>query len=154
MNNKNKLLMCADYPYYRDSVDDWHDKLEKLKQLKINVVTCYIPWRHHLVNLESNKYDFQGNDKPNTNLIRFIEECESCGLNMIIKPGPFIHAEVNYGGLPDELNNIDYEKKESLNGELCKYERKKGCYYIPSSFSKKFINSAEKWYEAVINAVS
>lgn len=154
MNNKNRLLMCADYPYYRDSVDDWHDKLEKLKQLKINVVTCYIPWRHHLVNLESNKYDFKGNDKPNTNLIRFIEECESCGLNMIIKPGPFIHAEVNYGGLPDELNNIDYEKKESLNGELCKYERKKGCYYIPSSFSKKFINSAEKWYEAVINAVS
>ena len=62
MKNDNKLLMCADYPYYRDSVDDWHDKLEKLKQLKINVVTCYIPWRHHLLNLESNKYDFKGND--------------------------------------------------------------------------------------------
>ena len=153
IDGSKTILLCADYPYYRDSAENWKDRLEKLKNLNINVITCYIPWRHHLVNFSSDTYDFEGKNRESANLLLFLEECEKCGLYVMIKPGPFIHAEVNYGGLPDELNSPEFEKKADLSGAACEYEKKEGCYYLPTSFSETFMKASEKWYEKVLKAV-
>ena len=63
IDGSKTILLCADYPYYRDSAENWKDRLEKLKNLNINVITCYIPWRHHLVNFSSDTYDFEGKNR-------------------------------------------------------------------------------------------
>src|SRR5205814_1311669 len=34
-------------------------------------------------------------------VLTFLGHCHRLGLGVILKPGPFIHAETNYGGLPD-----------------------------------------------------
>jgi len=42
------VLVSADYPYYRDDPGVWADRLRSLRdELRIGVVSAYVPWRHH-----------------------------------------------------------------------------------------------------------
>ena len=105
--NQPTFLVSGDYPYYRDDPENWQDRLEKMKQGAFRIVTFYIPWRHHFVKFDENHAqicDFAGETSPNKNVIEFINLAFKIGLWVCIKPGPFIHAETNYGGLPDFVN--------------------------------------------------
>jgi beta-galactosidase len=100
LDGQPHMLISADYPYYRDAVANWADRLRTLRDLGVTVVSTYIPWRHHQP-LPEQEPDFTGRTQPNRDVQRFFELCHSLGLAVIAKPGPFIHAETNYGGLPD-----------------------------------------------------
>ncbi|MEA4907316.1 MAG: beta-galactosidase [Anaerolineaceae bacterium] len=101
---ERKFFITADYPYYRDDPANWSDRLDKLKDLGHQVITAYIPWRHHDLLVDGQRrYDFTGESDPARDVIGFIRLCHHKGLSLVIKPGPFVHAELNYGGLPDFL---------------------------------------------------
>ncbi|XWX05610.1 beta-galactosidase (plasmid) [Aggregatilineales bacterium SYSU G02658] len=104
VNNAPKMLLSADYPYYRDDPQNWAQRLTQLRDVcHVDVVTFYIPWRHHQPT-ESADYDFTGQTQPNRNVIAFVQQVHQLGLWALAKPGPFIHAETNFGGLPDWLS--------------------------------------------------
>ena len=42
------FVIASDYQFYRDRRDHWEDRLTKLKEGGINLITFYTPWRHHL----------------------------------------------------------------------------------------------------------
>lgn len=67
--------MTADYPYYRDPADVWADRLAKLKSLGLDVISAYIPWRHHQLTPDMEP-DFTGRTQPNRNVIRFSKLCQ------------------------------------------------------------------------------
>nr|WP_240973243.1 beta-galactosidase [Nonomuraea sp. FMUSA5-5] len=96
-----RVLVTADYPYYRDDPAVWGDRLRAVRdELGIEVITCYLPWRHHQPEAGTAP-DFTGLTHPARNVTGFLALCHELGLRVIAKPGPFIHAEVTYGGLPD-----------------------------------------------------
>ncbi|MET7331389.1 beta-galactosidase [Nonomuraea sp. NPDC005650] len=96
-----QVLVTADYPYYRDDPAVWADRLRAVRdELGIDVITCYLPWRHHQPE-PGLAPDFTGATHPARNVVGFLALCADLGLRVIAKPGPFIHAEVGYGGLPD-----------------------------------------------------
>ncbi|WP_043621964.1 beta-galactosidase [Nonomuraea candida] len=96
-----RVLVSADYPYYRDDPAVWGDRLRAVRDgLGIEVITCYLPWRHHQPEAGVAP-DFTGLTHPARNVTGFLALCGELGLRVVAKPGPFIHAEVNYGGLPD-----------------------------------------------------
>ncbi|MFC5800135.1 beta-galactosidase [Streptomyces formicae] len=96
-----EVLVTADYPYYRDDASVWEERLRALRDTTgVRVVTSYIPWRHHQPRADAAP-DFTGRTHPSRNVVRYFEICAALGLRVIAKPGPFIHAETNYGGLPD-----------------------------------------------------
>ncbi len=96
------FLRASDYQYYRDQRAHWADRLQKLKAAGVNCITFYIPWRHHLC-WDGGKawYDFTGKTRDNRDVVGFLREVQNAGLLMIAKPGPFVHSELNVGGLPD-----------------------------------------------------
>lgn len=99
-----QMLLSADYPYYRDDPAHWAQRLQQLRDVcAVNIVTFYIPWRHHQP-AAGTPYDFTGQTRPNRNVIGFIQQVHALGMLAIAKPGPFIHAETNFGGLPDWLS--------------------------------------------------
>lgn len=101
-NHQKRFLNATDYPYFRDKPENWSGRLDKIKSLGHEIVTCYIPWRHHEIETDGiRRFDFNGETSPNRNVIGFLQLCREKHLKVIIKPGPFIHAELNYGGLPD-----------------------------------------------------
>jgi beta-galactosidase len=112
-----RVLVTADYPYYRDDPAVWPDRLRAIRdELGIEVITCYLPWRHHQPEAGTAP-DFTGGTHPARNVVGFLALCHGLGLKVIAKPGPFIHAEVTYGGLPDWVcPDADPEIEPLLDG--------------------------------------
>ena len=117
-NGRPRFLLSGDYPYYRDEADNWGPRLDEFLRAGVPVVTCYIPWRHHAPEdplRGHGAYDFDGRTQPNRNVKGFLRLCQERGLAVIAKPGPFVHAELRFGGLP---TYVDPDRNPSIEPEL------------------------------------
>ena len=106
------FLLTADYPYSRDAAENWPAQLDRLARAGVRYLTAYVPWRHHapedpLVEGSVAGYDFSGESQANRDLLGFLELCRARGLGVVLKPGPHINAELQYGGLPDYVNPLN-----------------------------------------------
>ncbi len=145
------FVIASDYQFYRDRRANWEDRLAKLRRAGVNTITFYIPWRHHLC-LEGGKptFDFTGRTKDSRDVVGFLQRVEAAGLLMIAKPGPFVHSELNVGGLPDLVC-------PSLNPEVPPARRHHGgpvtwCYDatdLPAPFDQRFDALVHQWLAAV-----
>ncbi|NOZ87959.1 MAG: hypothetical protein GXP49_17195 [Deltaproteobacteria bacterium] len=151
-DNEPFFVIGAEYQYYRDLPENWGPRLDQIKKAGVNVVTFYIPWRHHLTHGPGGEfmYDFGGHTKPSRDLLSFIELCEKKGLFMIAKPGPFVHSELNIGGLPDVTS-------PTFNKEICSVRMHDGQELLwdyddtalPSVFDPGFDEMAQEWLSNV-----
>lgn len=103
---KNKKFYLDDEPfqihggsihYFRSMPDKWYDLLLKLKNCGLNTVETYCAWNLH--EPKPGEYDFSGR----LDIERFIKTAAELGLYVIIRPGPYICAEWDFGGLPGWL---------------------------------------------------
>ncbi|XP_008246576.2 beta-galactosidase-1-like protein 3 isoform X2 [Oryctolagus cuniculus] len=90
--------------YFRVPREYWRDRLLKLKACGLNTVTTYIPWNLH--EPERGKFEFSGN----LDLEAFVLMAWEMGLWVILRPGPYICAEIDLGGLPSWLLQ-DYKSR-------------------------------------------
>jgi beta-galactosidase len=148
IEGKPKFLLSADYPYYRDLAENWSHRLDLLKQAHVDVITFYVPWRHHLTkNGMGNTFDFEGKAKPNKNVKQFIRLCQEKNLYVILKPGPFIHAETDFGGLPD---NVSPEENKSIEPMLDNRQNKREWHKVlPAPLDIHFSQEVQSWFEQV-----
>jgi len=79
----------------------WKDRLEKAKAMGLNVICTYVFWNEH--EPEPDKWDF----KDNLDVVAFVKEAQKQGLWVIVRPGPYVCAEWEWGGFPYWLSNID-----------------------------------------------
>lgn len=98
-----RFLLAADYPYYRDDASHWRARLEAQREAGYDVVTCYVPWRHHAPAdlLRGERPDLTGRTRPDRDLAGFLDLVGELGLHALVKPGPFVHGELPFGGLPE-----------------------------------------------------
>ncbi|MES9483942.1 beta-galactosidase [Cutibacterium acnes] len=104
------ITIVGEYPYYRARITDWAVDLARLHSEGIEAISFYIPWRLH--ERSSGDIDFTGADVSNANLDQFFDLLRNQGLKAVVKPGPFIHAEVRYGGLPDRIVHCSDSEKD------------------------------------------
>lgn len=161
IDGRRQVLSSADYPYYRDDPRNWPDRLEKLKAIGCQIVTFYIPWRHHDLLIDGRReIDFTGRTRPNRDVAGFLELCRAAGLKAIAKPGPFIHAETNYGGLPDyvcPLNDARIEPMLRADGRpftwngnsLAEDGKTLRPWPLPAPLDPVFLEEVHGWYAAV-----
>lgn len=83
--------------YFRIVPEYWEDRLKKLKACGFNTVETYTCWNLH--ERREGEFNFEGI----LDIERFIETAEKLDLNVIIRPGPYICAEWEFGGLPSWL---------------------------------------------------
>ena len=100
LNGKPFKVISGAMHYFRIVPEYWLDRLTKLKACGFNTVETYIPWNLH--ERAEGKFDFTGI----LDLERYITLAEGLGLNLIIRPGPYICAEHDFGGLPSWLLNL------------------------------------------------
>lgn len=87
--------------YFRVHPDLWEDRLSRLRALGANTVDTYVPWNFH--ETAPGTADFTG---PR-DLGRFLRTAQDLGLDAIVRPGPYICAEWDFGGLPARLLAVD-----------------------------------------------
>lgn len=80
--------------YFRVPRELWRDRLEKLLQCGLNCVETYMCWNLH--EPEEGVFDFSGM----LDFEAYIKLAQELGLYVIIRPGPYICAEWDNGGLP------------------------------------------------------
>jgi beta-galactosidase len=89
------LPVMGEFHYTRTPAAQWELELRKMKAAGVDVVASYIIWNHH--EEQEGKFDWSGR----RDLRRFVELCRKVGLDFVVRVGPWAHAEVRYGGVPD-----------------------------------------------------
>ena len=80
--------------YFRVPHQLWRDRLLKLRAAGINVVSTYVAWNWH----EPHRGQFRW--EGDADLVRFVKTAAELGLLVNIRPGPYICAEWELGGIP------------------------------------------------------
>ncbi|MDD5503069.1 MAG: beta-galactosidase [Candidatus Thermoplasmatota archaeon] len=98
IDGEREFIASGEFNLYRcPSVEQWRDRLEKIKASGFNCVDLYISWAYHCT--AEGVYDFSGNRDVDI-LLRI---CEDLGLYVLFRPGPYVCSEVHAGGLPGWL---------------------------------------------------
>ncbi|MBP1571641.1 MAG: beta-galactosidase, partial [Oscillospiraceae bacterium] len=97
MDGKPYRIISGAMHYFRIVPEYWEDRLKKLKACGFNTVETYTCWNLH--ERKEGVFDFSGI----LDIEKYIETAAKLGLNVIIRPGPYICAEWELGGLPSWL---------------------------------------------------
>jgi hypothetical protein len=90
-----RLVRAGSLHYFRLPAPElWRDRLQKMRAAGLNAVDVYYPWNYH--SEAPGEYDFSGLRDVDA-LHDMIEEL---GLWLIARPGPYVCAELDLGGLP------------------------------------------------------
>ncbi|MEF9907542.1 beta-galactosidase [Streptomyces sp. P9-A2] len=114
--------VSGEFHYTRYPAREWEEELLKMKAGGVTAVASYLIWIHH-EEIEG-RLRFDGD----RDLRRFAELCARRGLDFIPRIGPWSHAEVRNGGLPDWLLARARE---------------------PRTDDPAYLEPVRRWYEAV-----
>jgi hypothetical protein len=93
------LPVMGELHYSRVPAARWEAELRKMKAAGIDIVSSYVLWDHH--EAQPGRFDWQGD----RDLRRFVRLCGQVGLDVVIRIGPWAHAEARFGGIPDWVVN-------------------------------------------------
>lgn len=88
-------VLAGSLHYFRVHPDQWRDRLERLAALGLNTVDTYVAWNFH-----QRRADRPASFDGWRDLEAFISLAGAIGLDVIVRPGPYICAEWDNGGLP------------------------------------------------------
>ena len=118
INGEPLEIHCGAIHYFRSMPEKWHELLLKLKNCGLNAVETYCAWNLH--EPQPGEYDFSGR----LDVERFIQTAEELGLYVILRPGPFICAEWEFGGLPGWLLKDEGFRCRTDEGEYLIYVKR------------------------------
>lgn len=108
-------IVSGEMHYSRIPHQYWRHRMRMLKALGLNAVATYVFWNIH--ETEPGKWDF-GGDK---NLREYIRIAQEEGLLVILRPGPYVCAEWEFGGYPWWLLNVSGLELRCDNSRFLSY---------------------------------
>ena len=97
MDGKPVKIISGEMHYPRVPRSHWQDRFQRMKSMGMNTVCTYLFWNVH--EPEPGKWDFSGN----RDFVEFVKEAQKAGLWVIVRPGPYVCAEWEFGGFPGWL---------------------------------------------------
>lgn len=94
INDERIWLISGEIHYFRVPAAQWADRLVKARRAGLNCISTCVAWNLH--EPEEGQWDFEGQK----DISHFIATAEDLGLYVILRPGPFINADWDFGGLP------------------------------------------------------
>ena len=80
--------------YFRTHPRQWADRIDKARLMGLNAIDVYVPWNAHQPRRDA--FHLTGM----LDLPRYLEQIAAAGLHVLFRPGPYICAEWDGGGLP------------------------------------------------------
>ncbi|TDD53298.1 beta-galactosidase [Kribbella antibiotica] len=94
LDGKPFQIISGALHYFRIHPDQWADRIEKARLMGLNTIETYVPWNAH--SPRRGVFDTSGM----LDLELFLRRVAEAGLHAIVRPGPYICAEWDNGGLP------------------------------------------------------
>ena len=111
--------------YFRVPRIYWQDRLSKAKALGLNTIQTYVAWNTH--EQKEGVYNFEDEN----DILHFIDIAQDNDLLVILRPGPYIDAEWEFGGFPWWL-----AKNKSL--------------IMRSTEDKRYLHFVEQWMNVLL----
>ncbi|KRC47302.1 beta-galactosidase [Leifsonia sp. Root227] len=90
-------ILAGALHYFRVHPEQWEDRILAAKEMGLNTIETYVAWNEH----EPERGSFRTDGA--LDLGRFLDLIADAGMHAIVRPGPFICAEWDNGGLPGWL---------------------------------------------------
>jgi len=97
LNGKPFLIISGSVHYPRVPRPYWRDRMRKMRALGLNTLCTYVFWDLH--EPQPGNFDFTGN----LDVAAYVRTAQEEGLWVIVRPGPYICSEWDFGGLPPWL---------------------------------------------------
>ncbi len=94
LNGEPYVVKAAELHYPRIPKEYWDQRIKLCKALGMNTICLYTFWNSH--EPREDEFDFTGQN----DLRAFVELCKDNGMKVILRPGPYVCAEWEMGGLP------------------------------------------------------
>jgi beta-galactosidase len=94
LDGKPFIVKAAELHYARIPREYWDHRIKMCKALGMNTICAYVFWNYH--EPQQGVWDFSGNH----DIAAFMELCKKNGMWVIVRPGPYVCAEWEMGGLP------------------------------------------------------
>lgn len=143
VNGVEKPLYSGSIHYWRMKKEIWSVALEHIKDMGFEIVETYVPWSVH--EYEEGRYDF-GELESSRDLDGFLSLCEEMGLQVIIRPGPHINAEMTLFGYPEWILMDREIQAENPWGTTVVYPYVTKQFPIPSYSSEKLYSKTEAYF--------
>ena len=124
-------LLSGSIHYFRIPAAYWRDRLQKLKLMGFNTVQTYVAWNYH----EETEGTFNFDLSTDRDLETFLEIADEEGLYVILRPGPYICAEWEWGGFPAWLLTKDN-------------------MIVRSTKSKSYTTAVANWFKVLLAKVN
>ncbi|KAF3427304.1 hypothetical protein E2986_05050, partial [Frieseomelitta varia] len=94
LDGKPFRYVSGSFHYFRTPRQYWRDRLRKIRAAGLNAVSTYVEWSLHQPS--ENEWHWTGD----ADLTEFLNIAQEEDLFVLLRPGPYICAERDFGGLP------------------------------------------------------
>jgi beta-galactosidase len=98
LDNKPFQMISGEMHPARIPAEYWRHRIQMAKAMGCNTVAAYVFWNYH--EPVEGKFDFKS---ANRDLARFIRTAQEEGMWVLLRPGPYVCAEWELGGIPPYL---------------------------------------------------
>jgi beta-galactosidase len=88
-------IWAGEVHYSRIPVEYWEHRIQMIKALGMNALSVYVMWNYH--EAKPGLFDFT---TENRNLRGFLTLAQKHNMSVLLRPGPYVCAEWDFGGLP------------------------------------------------------
>jgi beta-galactosidase len=99
LDGKPFQIRSGELHYSRVPRAEWANRIEMARAMGLNTICTYVFWNYH--EPTKGEFDFSGEK----DFIAFVKLCDQLGMKAIVRPGPYVCAEWDLGGLPAWLLN-------------------------------------------------
>lgn len=101
LDGKPIQIHSGEMHYSRIPKPYWRHRLKMMKAMGLNAVATYVFWNYH--EIAPGVWDFKSGNKD---IAEYIKIAEEEGLFVILRPGPYVCAEWEFGGYPWFLTKV------------------------------------------------
>lgn len=101
LDGKPFRIIAGELHPARIPAEYWRHRIQMAKAMGVNTIASYIFWNYH--EIKKGVFDFQ---TENHNIRQFIKICQEEGMWVLLRPGPYVCAEWDLGGIPSYLLGI------------------------------------------------
>jgi beta-galactosidase len=94
LDGKPFQIRSGEIHYSRVPKEEWRNRIQMAKAMGLNTICTYVFWNFH--ETRRGEYDFNGEK----DVAAFVKLCGEEGMQAIVRPGPYVCAEWDLGGIP------------------------------------------------------
>ena len=139
-------IFCGSVQYFRLAREHWRIALEAVRELGLELIETYVPWGVH--ERPDGTYDF-GEGDPRLDLCAFLDLAAELELQVFVRPGPHVNAELPLFGLPPRVVFDPPNQARSPRGNPLPLPAPPRFFPVPSYASESFKRETSAWYRTV-----